>query len=372
MKKVWDVEKIIFKKMSKVNFKNRVIALTIGGMKTKFLYLLCLPFLVVALFTGCKSGSDVYVAGWENDYELGKIVATLWKNGKTQYLTDGNENGFSEAHSVYVSGNNVFVAGWKENSDGVYKIATLWKNGIAQYLTDGSKHAEAHSVFVSGEDVYVVGYEQEYYIDEDLYELPNNVAKVWKNGAVQNLTDGSLDAEAHSVFVSRNDLYIVGYEGYGVAKLWKNGESYDLEDGTEAYSVHVSGKDVYIAGVYLNHLKLWKNGIEQNFAERGWGEISSVSISGKNVYVAGWDKKDAWSKSVAMLWKNDKKQALTDGNKTASAHSVFVSGKDVYVVGYEEDKRDNGTPVAKLWKNGKEQKFIEGNVRSKAFSVFVK
>ena len=54
------------------------------------------------------------------------------------------------------------------------------------------------------------------------------------------------------------DIYVAGYDhrGTNVAKVWKNGkELYDLTDGskqTEAYSVFVVGGDVYTAGYEHN------------------------------------------------------------------------------------------------------------------------
>lgn len=106
------------------------------------------------------SENDVYVAGFMRD--KGRYIATLWKNGTTQKLTDGYED--AKAHSVFVSNNDVYVAGI-EGSDYYRSVAVLWKNGIPQNLTDGNHKAEAHSVFVSGDDVYVVGVGYEY-VDE--------------------------------------------------------------------------------------------------------------------------------------------------------------------------------------------------------------
>jgi hypothetical protein len=45
----------------------------------------------------------------------------------------------------------------------------------------------------SKNDVYVAGYE---YNEQEI-----TVAKFWKNGIAQNLTNGKFDAFAHSIFV---------------------------------------------------------------------------------------------------------------------------------------------------------------------------
>jgi len=118
--------------------------------------------------------------------------------------------GFCLATALYSSCNkpdnddkktDVYVAGWESNTQGVY-VAVLWKNGIPQYLTDGTVSAWAMSVFVSGNDVYVVG------------ENPSNTVVLWKNGELQYLTDGEKAfSGCGSVFVSGNDVYVAGYDG---------------------------------------------------------------------------------------------------------------------------------------------------------------
>ena len=93
---------------------------------------------------------------------------------------------------------DIFVAGCDQSAANF--VAKVWKNGKELYeLTDGSKQAEARSVFVVGGDVYSAGYE-------------GKVAKLWKNKTVTNLTDGSKNAFARSVFVAGSNIYTAGYE----------------------------------------------------------------------------------------------------------------------------------------------------------------
>ena len=186
------------------------------------------------------SGNDVYVVGY-GYYEYYQLrYAVLWKNGVVQYLSSDYRRAI--ATSVFVSGSDVYVAG-QESCE-----AILWKNGVAQNLDFVNQYecSGAHSVFVSGSDVYVAGFET-----SDVYIQGINVgyyglfARLWKNGVAQNLTDGTARAEATSVFVSGDDVYVVGTVGYGrpIAKLWKNGDEQDLSDGTtpaQANSVYVS------------------------------------------------------------------------------------------------------------------------------------
>ena len=82
-------------------------------------------------------------------------------------------------------------------------------------------------------DVYVAGF-------------GGNVAKVWKNGLTTPLTDGTKESDAYSVAISGSDVYVAGYESNGthwVAKVGKNGVATPLTDGTHdahAYSIAVS------------------------------------------------------------------------------------------------------------------------------------
>jgi S-adenosylhomocysteine hydrolase len=83
----------------------------------------------------------------------------------------------------------VYVAGRDGN------VATLWKNGVAQNLANG---AVANSVFVSGNDVYVVGYED---------GGNGSVAKLWKNGVAQNLT--AINIYAMDNYAVANSVFVV-------------------------------------------------------------------------------------------------------------------------------------------------------------------
>ena len=96
---------------------------------------------------------DMYAAGYGDDAEE-KSVATFWKNGALQRLSDGKIG--AVASSVFVIGTDVYVAGTEYNVEG-NGVATFWKNGVPQRLSDGKIGAVASSVFVVGTDVYVAG-----------------------------------------------------------------------------------------------------------------------------------------------------------------------------------------------------------------------
>ena len=97
----------------------------------------------------------------------------------------------------------------------------MWKNDNELYeLTDGSKNAIAYSVFVADDKVYTAGYEN---------NGTKDVAKLWKNKSATDLTDGSNDATASSIFVAGSNVYTVGHESNGtkyVIKVWKKGSEH--------------------------------------------------------------------------------------------------------------------------------------------------
>ena len=299
---------------------------------------------------------DVYVVGYEiNSQE--NWVAKFWENGIVQSLTNPGpirKWGAAQALCVHVLGNDIYVVGHDNFT------AKFWKNGVEQCLTDKSGvWTYARSVYVSDNDVYVVG---------GGYAHKKKVVKLWKNGVTYNLTY-EREPNACSIFVSNNDVYIAGSElkilKGDVATLWKNGAAHNLtKKESNANSVFVVGNDVYVAGHENWHATLWKNGVAQSLTDRkNSSKAHSVCVSGNDVYVAGYEK---WH---AILWKNGVAQSLTDGKCRAEAHSVCVLGNEVYVAGYEENTQ--GKKVAKLWKNGSTQNLTDGNYNTEALSVFV-
>ena len=172
--------------------------------------------------------------------------------------------------------------------------------------------------------VLLISCKTEDYKESDVYVVGNNDGgiAIWKNGEVQNLTDGNSWATASSIFVSEGNVYIAGFKlGESVGIIWKNGMAQHLSDG-KAISLYVSGKDVYVAGVgdwdeeNINTVKLWKNGVAQNLTNNGYAH--SVFVFGNDVYVTGEIG------NQAVLWKNGVREDLTKGYY---AVSVFVVEK---------------------------------------------
>jgi hypothetical protein len=239
--------------------------------------------------------------------------------------------------------------------------------------------------FFGGRDVYVAGSET-FAVSDVMREGRSTRATVWKNGVAQHYAnDGGWTSAAFSVFVSGDDVYAAGVED-DHATLWKNGEAQRLSNDSgkksRANSVFVSGSDVYVAGTTYTYAfggfgqaNLWKNGIEQELHFPGGLDSSadSVFVSGDDVYVAGeisewrviWKngigkKAHEWPTSRAYLLANDR------------CNTLFVANGDVYLAGSLMPPNSR-LGHATLWKNGIAQRLSETNTEtdSKALSVYV-
>ncbi|MCE7862726.1 MAG: hypothetical protein DYG99_04200 [Bacteroidetes bacterium CHB5] len=180
------------------------------------------------------ANSKVYVSGYLNDP---METARYWVDGVEVVLPQSAGAVRSLANGIFVVGTDVYVSGYQQiNFSGIGRyVATLWKNGVINLLGNAANNSYATGVTVKNNDVYVTGYENEQGI---------NVAKYWKNGTAVNLSDGTLDEHASSIFISdQGDVYVSGYQGNintGIqAKYWKNGTSHTNNSGTYAWSICV-------------------------------------------------------------------------------------------------------------------------------------
>jgi hypothetical protein len=225
---------------------------------------------------------------------------------------------------------DVYVVGTTEPN----YIGALWKNGVRQVLsaTRSDFWAEPYHVFVSGNDVYVLG-------DEWRYSSAGNEDYIvlWKNGVPQRIDLGG-DCYLTALFVSGNDVYIVAFEYTSwTSSLWKNGVKQrlsGLSDGDNLHDVFVSGSDVYVLG-NRNEIRdgynyyqpvIWKNGVMQ---------VLQMPKDPKDVDVS----LDFGLTSTAPL-----------------SPSLSVSGNNVYVAatltGWDSNMIRRDRPYSILWKNG--------------------
>ena len=255
---------------------------------------------------------------------------------------------------IYISGTKREAAGsvsWHTAMVGILQPKLNGSHERAQepILMETTDNSFGRGVFVSDGDVYVVGHE--------IIKLPNNSnyyrAVSWKNGKRQYLSNNEIGEQyAYSVYVSGNDMYAAG-DGYR-ATVWKGNIDWRYQAapqyltmpsglfGTNANSVFVSGNDVYVAGKAEGKPALWKNGESQTIeCEHGTGVLYSVYVSGNDAYALGLDANDK------VLWKNGVKHMVYH-EATNALSSLFVYDGDIYVGGsrgfwINEEKQPYGT-----------------------------
>ena len=315
-------------------------------MKNTITKIIMLVFIVCLTISGCKKASDTIPPA-----AVLPILTTTAVTGISGATAQSGGN-------ITADGGNVITARgvcWNTTSGpsisnskttdgtgtGSFTSAIAGLNvGTTYYLrayaTNSAGTAYGNEVSLktnATKDVYVAGAE-------------NGVAKVWKNGVATALTNGSNSGRAYSVFVSGTDIYAAGEErkigSYYVAKVWKNGVATTLSSvSSGANSIYVSGTDVYVAGYESNGTnnvaKFWKNGVATTLSSVD-SRAYSIYVSGTDVYVAGAEN------DVAKVWKNG--VATTLSSVVSHANSIYVSGIDVYVAG------DENYTIAKIWKNG--------------------
>jgi len=317
--------------------------------------------------------ADTYVAG--HRIINGKHVATLWTNGQGKGITDGSHEAVAE--SVYVSGSDVYVAGYEENASGNF-VAKVWKNGsVHQSLNDGTYTAAAYSICVSNSNVYVAGVE--------FNDQGNSVATLWTNGKAKHLADGAYSSYAYSVTASGADVYVAGYSGNAsrkeVAVVWKNGEPWVLGSNavnSSATTVAVANGRVYVAGSELTDSNqqsavLWMDGYYQKVNVNEYrARAHGLSVDGNDVYVSG--EAQIYSDSTGtygMVWKNgegQRQRPALDLTQAGFARSVFVLAGNLFAAGTQ--KNIDGLDNAIMWVNGVGLN-LAGS-RSEARGIFVR
>jgi len=271
------------------------------------------------------SGSDVYVAGYEENSTSRAAVYWL-NNGAATTLPSGMT--ISEANAIAVSGGNVYVAGYQENIAGSGN-AVLWVNGTATTLSppSGMAFADAVAITISGSNVYVAGVAWNNDSDES--------AAVWVNGAATLLPmpNGLVgDYYAGGIAVSGGNVYVSGFT--------------DSDADTDTAISWVNNGAATTLPIPAGIL---------------FGEYSAsgMTVSGGDVYVAGSGLTSAGS-GTAAYWENGTPTTLpmpgnmTNSPATSWAVAIAISGSDVYSVGSLMDSTAGVSQTGAYWVNGGE------------------
>ncbi len=238
-------------------------------------------------------------------------------------------------------------------------IATYWHAGNVYRLGKSQVSSDANSLFISGNDVYIVGYEMSL--------TGKYTAMLWKNNLPNSLTDGNEDAMANGVAVVNSDVYVVGQRKLPnndnwIATLWKNGEPISLSDPTttnaNAYDIAVVGTDVYVIGEsrILSDLSskhvYWKNGELSYLSNNEVGSGNqSITSSGNQVYMMWCGAYNSFGDS-RVYYKDlvGSAKLLTDSPDDTRGEDIKVNGTDIYIAGWISNAQKN--LQAAYWKNG--------------------
>lgn len=307
----------------------------------------------------------VYIAGYQADSVTSRDQATFWKNGvATTNQLPGNNSYYALA--IAVTNNDIYTTGYENN--GTTSPCQVWKNGQHLYSLGDAARNFGNGIAVSGSDVYVAGSTSE--------NIPGySYAVIWKNSIATPLTsfNNSNGTGCYAIKISGTDVYAAGAVN-GIAKLWKNGIEQPLTNPTipsanvTVVGIAIEGANVYVAGYGGgDFFRVWKNGNPTDINTSGEGYPTSITVNGIDVYVGGYEK--IAGKWVATYWKNGTAVNIGDPSRHSFVRGIAVKGNDVYAAG---EQRDAGgiSDYAAMWKNGTIE--IIGKRRSRATSIVVK
>lgn len=265
----------------------------------------------------CLDGDDVYIAGYEFEYQN---IARVWKNGELLEKLEYDDN-TTFANSIAVENGDVYACGYTVLSNSMKACPVLWKNGDATLLSSESNYSEANAVAVRDGKVYVAGYD----FNTD-YDFGNYIYGVlWQDGIRENLTEGDS-------YVAFTDMFI-----------------------DDEGKVYISGNTLSSAFVYCDGTFIMLP------SNKGTTMATSVFVYGGDVYVCGYidvsimdENGDIIPRYIAVVWKNQEITEFTDGTTAARPLSVCVSDGDVYIGGVDSDESlyPYQTGYAVIWKNG--------------------
>lgn len=284
-------------------------------------------------------------------------------------------NGTATSNNVNL--NTIAACGNSLNTNGVYITggiddrAVFWKDGVVTFLTavpaNPNKFAYGSRILVYNNDVYVLGAEYDSTVNGNVGTI-----KLWKNGALTNITNGTTDAEGYGLDVYNGDVYICGAERVGnnyIGKIWKNGIATllpkDTFDFVDPSGIKIINGDIYVSGMGSRTIPntgttekalYWKNGVINYLSNSGSTNVgtSGIFVNNTDVYITGYENIAGQPASTSVFWKNNVKTtiAVSASYTYASVFSIFVDNNDVYIAG-SQAQQNQGIYVsnATYWKN---------------------
>lgn len=338
------------------------------------------PALTVTIHVAVVRNYAVYIAGYGPDGYAHE--AMIWSNGVYSVLTPGDLPGGYNASALAFAGSDIYVAGETIDANG-NTDGCCWKNGnqtIINYPppTDGNTIT---SMALSGPRTYLAGYVlrrisnpswDPTYVNEPVwngsyYTIDGNTI----NRTLLETDTNDLLSLAYSMAISGSDVYVAGAfqagNGNRIATYWKN----DLNgavplaaggDWSEAAGIALQGGNVYVAGYEqcpnegcIPTVKLWMNDMHTVTNLTGGTDTalpSCLAITDTAQFVGGYQQTPAGIKQ-AMLWRVKGNTVvsipLSDGLTDAMVNGIAVSGNDIFLAGYQVDPAWNNR-VATYWR----------------------
>ena len=290
---------------------------------------------------------------------LGTGTATVRLNNvNTGCDADLNANTFT----AYESRNTVYCA---DNGTNSYKaiIAPQTIEDGSAFLTV-SLNGKEHTLKASSDIRLTSGKQQVFNLTIEKDEIVSFTGEILPWGEESNL-----EQEDDKVKVYVGGMYDGLWDGY-VPCVWIDGEMqrlgrFDYDDVAVygcAYSMAVSGDDVYVVGhqvpplssevdTYYENATVWKNGaIMYEGGDRGLATTNDILVHNSNVLVVGLSESGA-----PYLANNNEVNWLPkrSGHKNNWAEVIAESNGNIYIMGRNVTEASNsfGTNRTFFWKN---------------------
>lgn len=263
---------------------------------------------------------DVYLAGFLDEGKTNYSVAYT-KNGTAKVVGGGDD--YESANDITLDGSDVYLAGYTND----YTNMLYWKNGVKNFVPKDPNLGweEIQKISVKNGKKYFLAYgpggtnAYRYYVDGVRKILPTQ----------SSATDMAIS--------SAGDVYVVGKSDTYKAVYWKNGVMKELYNGDSgATAIAIVGSDVYISGWYMTDLGpipvIWKNEVIEEIGEVG-AYTSDMAVSGKDVYVVGQLSSD----DTIIMWKNSVEVTLNlDGHSISRIFDLKIKNGNVYFLTRDE------------------------------------